>query len=144
MSVIEVAEAAGEHNDLFGETLSKFFDIPVLYIHQNCPYNIHFGFYNPVHISLNEVLIQDSEETIYNAEINDSSYESQPGDWGFFLKNPITENQKMSFFSSTNIKFTIWEQFLQFKACKFVEIDAIGIKRIRSPFVFFLKKKIQL
>ena len=30
VSVIEVAEAAGEHNDLFGETLSNFFDIPVL------------------------------------------------------------------------------------------------------------------
>ena len=77
-------------------------------------------------LDLNEVLIQDSEETIYNAEINDSSYESQPGDWGFFLKNPITENQKMSFFSSTNIKFTIWEQFLRFRACKLIEIDAIG------------------
>ena len=34
----------------------------------------------------------------------------------------------MSFSSSTNIQFTIWEQFLQFKACKSVEIDAIGIE----------------
>ena len=34
----------------------------------------------------------------------------------------------MSFFSSTNIHFTTWEQFLQFEACKYVEIDAIGIK----------------
>ena len=34
----------------------------------------------------------------------------------------------MSFSSSTNIQFTIWEQFLQSKACKSGEIDAIGIK----------------
>ena len=33
VSVIEVAEAAGEHNDLFGETLSNFFDIPDLHLH---------------------------------------------------------------------------------------------------------------
>ena len=46
-----------------------------------------------------------------------------------FLKNLITKNQnKMSFSSSTNIRFTIWEQFLQFKACKSVEINAIGIE----------------
>ena len=34
----------------------------------------------------------------------------------------------MSFSSFTNIQFTIWEQFLQFQACKSVEIDAISIK----------------
>ena len=34
----------------------------------------------------------------------------------------------MSFSSSTNIQFTIWEQFLQSKACKSVEIDSIGIE----------------
>ena len=34
----------------------------------------------------------------------------------------------MSFSSSTNIQYTIWEQFLQFKACKSVQIDAIGIE----------------
>ena len=34
----------------------------------------------------------------------------------------------MSFSSSNNIQFTIWEQFLQFQACKSVEIDAISIK----------------
>ena len=45
----------------------------------------------------------------------------------FIEKNPITKN-KMSFSSSTNIQFTIWEQFLQFKACKSVEIDPIGIE----------------
>ena len=45
-----------------------------------------------------------------------------------FLKNPITKNQnQMSFSTSTNIQFTVWEQFLQLKACKSVEIDAIGI-----------------
>ena len=33
----------------------------------------------------------------------------------------------MSFSSSTNIQFTTWEHFLQFKTCKSVEIDAIGI-----------------
>ena len=56
--------------------------------------------------------------------MNDTSYESQAQK---NMKNPITKNQKqMSFSSSTNIKFTIWEQFLQFKACKSVEIDAIG------------------
>ena len=34
----------------------------------------------------------------------------------------------MSVSSSTSIQFTIWEQFLQFKACKSVEIDAISIE----------------
>ena len=34
----------------------------------------------------------------------------------------------MSFSSSANIQFTIGEQFLQFKACKSVEIDAISIE----------------
>jgi hypothetical protein len=34
----------------------------------------------------------------------------------------------MSFSSSTNIQFTIWQQFLQFKACKSVKIAAIGIE----------------
>ena len=58
VSVIEVAEAAGEHNDLFGETLSNFFDIPVLYTYTpKLPtLHIHFGFlkkrrYSRVHIS---------------------------------------------------------------------------------------------
>ena len=31
----------------------------------------------------------------------------------------------MSFSSSSNIQFTIWEQFLQSKACNSVEIDSI-------------------
>ena len=80
MSVIEVAEAAGEHSDLFGETLSKIFGIPDLYVHQNCPHYLHFcslkkARYSRVHISSNEVFFQDSEETIHNAEINDTSYE---------------------------------------------------------------------
>ena len=34
----------------------------------------------------------------------------------------------MSFSSSPNFQFTILEQFLKFKTCKFVEIDAIGIE----------------
>ena len=34
----------------------------------------------------------------------------------------------MSFSGSTNIQFTIWGQFLQFKACKSGEIDTIGIE----------------
>ena len=34
----------------------------------------------------------------------------------------------MSFSSSTNIQYTIWEQFLQFKACKSVQIEAISIE----------------
>ena len=34
----------------------------------------------------------------------------------------------MSFSSYPNIQFTIWEQFLQSKACKSVEIDSIGIE----------------
>ena len=38
------------------------------------------------------------------------------------------KNQKMSFFKSTNFQFSVFEQFLQFKACKSGEIDAIGIE----------------
>ena len=34
----------------------------------------------------------------------------------------------MSFSSSPNIHFAIWEQFLQSKACKSVVIDSIGIE----------------
>ena len=48
-----------------------------------------------------------------------------------FFENPNNQKpntKKMSFSSSTNIQFTIWEQFLQFKACKSVQIDAIGIE----------------
>jgi hypothetical protein len=49
----------------------------------------------------------------------------------FIEKNPITKNQnKTSFSSCTNIQFTTWEHFLQFTACKSVEIDAIGIKKL--------------
>ena len=49
------------------------------------------------------------------------------------LKNPKTQepntkSKKLSFSSSTNIQFIIWEQFLQFKACKSGEIDDIGIE----------------
>ena len=36
--------------------------------------------------------------------------------------------KNLSFSSSTNFQFTILEQFLKFKTCKFVEIDAIGIE----------------
>ena len=48
----------------------------------------------------------------------------------FFWKtqNPNTKSKKLSFFISTNIQFTIMEQFLQFKACKSGEIDTIGIE----------------
>mgnify|MGYP007045157144 CR=1 FL=1 len=79
MSVIEVAEAAGEHSDLFGETLSNFFDIPVL--HQNSPHYIHLGFlkkrrYSRVHISLNEVFFMILKKPS-SSEINDTLYESQ-------------------------------------------------------------------
>ena len=40
--------------------------------------------------------------------------------------NQKTKNQKMSFSSSTIIQFTIWDQLLQFRACKSVKIDAIS------------------
>ena len=43
----------------------------------------------------------------------------------FFEKN---KNPKLSFSSSTNIQFTILEQFIKFKACKSGEIDTIGIE----------------
>ena len=36
--------------------------------------------------------------------------------------------QKLSFSRSTNIQINIWEQFLQLKACKSVEIYPIGIE----------------
>ena len=42
--------------------------------------------------------------------------------------NQKPNTKKMSFSSSTNIQFTIWEQFLQFKACKSAQINAIGIE----------------
>ena len=59
--------------------------------------------------------------------MNNTSHESQADfHWEKNLKNPITK--KMSFSSSTYIKFTIWELFLKFKACKSVDIDAIGIE----------------
>ena len=49
-----------------------------------------------------------------------------------FFEKPNNEilktKKKKSFSSSTNIQFTILEQFLKFKACKFVEIDAISIE----------------
>ena len=35
--------------------------------------------------------------------------------------------KKKCHFPATNIQFSIWEQFLQFKACKSEEIDPIGI-----------------
>ena len=41
--------------------------------------------------------------------------------------NQKPNTKKMSFSSSTNIQFTIWEQFLQFKACKSAQIDTIGM-----------------
>ena len=41
--------------------------------------------------------------------------------------NTKEQNKKMPFSSSTNIQFTIREQFLQLKAFKSVEIDAIGV-----------------
>ena len=41
----------------------------------------------------------------------------------------------MSFSSSANIQLTIWEQFLQLKACKSVEIGAIGIDKIDMLFI---------
>jgi hypothetical protein len=44
------------------------------------------------------------------------------------LKTPKTQYEKLSFSSSTNIHFTMLEQFLKFKACKSGEIDAIGIE----------------
>ena len=83
---------------------------------------------------LAQVLFQDSEATIASTEINDTSYESQDDfHWEktkqfFFLKNPNTKSKKLSFFISTNIQFTIMEQFLQFKTYKSGEIDAIGIE----------------
>ena len=43
-------------------------------------------------------------------------------------KYPNTKSKKLLFFISTNIQFTIMEQFLQFKACKSGNIDAIGIE----------------
>ena len=46
----------------------------------------------------------------------------------FYNPKPKFQIQKLSFSSSTNIQFTIWEQFLQFKAYKSVQIDAIGIE----------------
>ena len=51
----------------------------------------------------------------------------------FFLKNPISKNKKQKnkqnvIFQLHHIRFTIWEQFLQFKACKSVNIDAIGVE----------------
>ena len=42
--------------------------------------------------------------------------------------NQKPNTKKMSFSSSTNIQYTIWEQFLQFKACKSVQIEAISIE----------------
>ena len=81
-----------------------------------------------------QVLFQDSEATIASTEINDTSYESQDDfHWEktkhfFFLKNPKPKSKKFSFYISTNIQFTIMEQFLQFKAYKSGEIDFIGIK----------------
>ena len=62
---------------------------------------------------------------------NDTSYESQTDfHWEKNLKpqKQNTKNKKLSFSISINIQFTIWEQFLKFKTCKSVEIDAIGIK----------------
>ena len=50
------------------------------------------------------------------------------GKKNFKSQKPNTKNKKLSFSISINIQFTIWEQFLQFKACKSVEIDAIGIE----------------
>ena len=48
----------------------------------------------------------------------------------FFEKpnNQKPNTKKLSFSSSTNIQYTIWEQFLQFKACKSVQIEAISIE----------------
>ena len=71
----------------------------------------------------------ETEETIHRAEIKDTSYESQANfHWGK-KKLKKLKKKKKAFSSSTNIlQFTIWEQFLQFKACKSVEIDAIGIE----------------
>ena len=42
----------------------------------------------------------------------------------------------MSFSSSTNIQFTIWEQFLQFTACKSVEIDPMGKEVVQQKKMF--------
>ena len=38
------------------------------------------------------------------------------------------KSNELSFSTSTNIQFTIWERFLQFKACKSGDIDDIGIE----------------
>ena len=68
--------------------------------------------------------------TIASTEINYTSYESQDDfHWEnktFFFDKP--KSKKLSFFISTNIQFTILEQFLQFEACKCGEIENIGIK----------------
>ena len=45
-----------------------------------------------------------------------------------FFEKPKYQIQKWSFLIYTNIQFTIMEHFLQFKACKSGENDAIGIK----------------
>ena len=56
---------------------------------------------------------------------------------------PKNQIQKLSFSSSTNIQFTIWEQFLQFKAFKSVEIDAIGIEVILLLKMHFYHLKVK-
>ena len=50
---------------------------------------------------------------------------------GMKQKNKYFKNQKtkkLSFSNSTNIQYTILEQFLEFKACKSGDIDAISME----------------
>jgi hypothetical protein len=67
-----------------------------------------------VFISSDEVFFfQDSEESIYSAEIIDTSSESQADfHWGdFFLKNPITKNQKNVIFQLLQFSVFFLENF---------------------------------
>ena len=44
----------------------------------------------------------------------------------FIEKNFFEKSNQNVIFQLHHIRFTIWEQFLQFKACKYEQIDAIS------------------
>ena len=86
---------------------------------------------------------QNSEDNIHCAEIESTPYESQGGfHWDKtrqnFFEKPKNQN-KISFSSTSNIQFNIWEQFLEFKAFRSVEIDTIGIEVAQKISTLFSK-----
>ena len=76
-----------------------------------------------VFIIVGKRLSQDYEETIPSAEINESQSDFHRNET---KKDLIKIPKNCHFSKSTNIQFSILEQFLKFKACKSENNDAKG------------------